>query len=449
MVISILAAIAVFATLVVVHEAGHFVVAKRLGVRVLRFSIGYPPRIAGIRRGETDYAIGATPLGGYVRMLGDEIGDDPSPATVELYLKELQLDVLGAAKKSGWLKESGKEGDDALLAIAQQVGSGDSAVAQRILGREPKADEAILLREVDRANSVKRATETLSATRPPSLLELFKAQAFPSQPLRKRFAIVLAGPVANILFAPLMMTVILMNGVPTLMPVIGAVKKDLPAAAAGLRPGDRVMQVGRERMEAWEDLSARVKGSNGKPLLIVVQRPDGNGVTTITLTITPQRVEEETIYGKAPTWVIGVTPRGDEYKRKISPQRALLEGFTQTARMTATLAVGIAKIVNGTTPARQALGGPISIAQIAGREMRAGFTEIAVFTVWLSLQLGIINLLPVPLLDGGHLLFFVFEGVRGKPLKLRHREIAMEVGLFLLVILMAYVILNDISRLIG
>ena len=449
MVISILAAIAVFATLVVVHEAGHFVVAKRLGVRVLRFSIGYPPRIAGIRRGETDYAIGATPLGGYVRMLGDEIGDDPSPATVELYLKELQLDILGAAKKSGWLKESGKEGDDALLAIAQQVGSGDSAVAQRILGREPKADEAILLREVDRANSVKRATETLSATRPSSLLELFKAQAFPSQPLRKRFAIVLAGPVANILFAPLMMTVILMNGVPTLMPVIGAVKKDLPAAAAGLRPGDRVMQVGRERMEAWEDLSARVKGSNGKPLLIVVQRPDGNGVTTITLTITPQRVEEETIYGKAPTWVIGVTPRGDEYKRKISPQRALLEGFTQTARMTATLAVGIAKIVNGTTPARQALGGPISIAQIAGREMRAGFTEIAVFTVWLSLQLGIINLLPVPLLDGGHLLFFVFEGVRGKPLKLRHREIAMEVGLFLLVILMAYVILNDISRLIG
>jgi regulator of sigma E protease len=465
MVTSILAAVAVFAILVVVHEAGHFVVAKWLGVRVLRFSIGYPPRIAGIRRGETDYAIGATPLGGYVRMLGDEIGDEPSPATVELYLKELQLDILGAAKKSGWLKESGKEGDDALLAIAQQIGasaavaqqigSGDSqgssaAVAQRILGREPKADEAILLREVDRTNSVKLAIETLNATRPSSLMELFKARAFPSQPLRKRFAIVLAGPIANILFAPLMMTVILMAGVPTIMPVIGVVKKDLPAAAAGLRPGDRVMQVGQERMDAWEDLSQRVKASNGKPLRMVVQRPDGNGVTTITLTITPKRVEEETIYGnKAPTWVIGVTPRGDEYKRKIPPLSALVDGFTQTARMTVTLAVGIAKIVDGTTPARQALGGPIMIAQIAGREARAGFADIALFTVMLSLELGIINLFPVPLLDGGHLLFFVFEGVRGKPLKLRHREIAMEVGLFLLVILMAFVILNDISRLIG
>lgn len=449
MVTSILAAVAVFAILVVVHEAGHFAVAKRLGVRVLRFSIGYPPRIAGIRRGETDYAIGATPLGGYVRMLGDEIGDDPSPATVELYLKELQLDILGAARKSGWLKESGKEGDDALLAIAQQVGA-PATVAQRILGREPKADEAILLREVDRANSVKLAIETLSATRPSNLLESFKAQAFPSQPLRKRFAIVLAGPVANILFAPLMMTVILMAGVPTVMPVIGTVKKDLPAAAAGLRPGDRVMQVGREQMEAWEDLSERVKGSNGKPLQMVVRRPEGNGVATITLTITPKRVEEETIYGnKAPTWVIGVTPRGDEYKRKIPPMWALLNGFTQTVRMTVTLAIGIAKIVNGTTPARQALGGPIMIAQIAGREVRAGFADIALFTVMLSLELGIINLLPVPLLDGGHLLFFVFEGVRGKPLKLRHREIAMEVGLFLLVILMAFVILNDISRLIG
>jgi regulator of sigma E protease len=455
MVTSILAAIAVFAVLVVVHEAGHFVVAKRLGVRVLRFSIGYPPRIAGIRRGETDYAIGATPLGGYVRMLGDEVGEDPSPATVELYLKELQLDILDAAKKAGWLKESGKEGDDALLAIAQQVGSGDSrgnsaAVAQRILGREPKADEAILLREADRANSVKRAIETLSATRPSSLLELFKARAFPSQPLRKRFAIVLAGPVANILFAPLLMTVVLMAGVPTVMPVIGAVKKDLPAAAAGLRVGDRVMQVGGQRMEAWEDLSERVRGSNGKPLRMVVQRPEGNRVKTITLTITPKRVEEDTIYGnKAPTWVIGVTPRGDEYKRKISPPWALVNGFTQTARMAATLSIGIAKIVNGSTPARQALGGPIMIAQIAGREARAGFADIALFTVMLSLELGIINLLPVPLLDGGHLLFFVFEGVRGKPLKLRHREIAMEIGLFLLVCLMAFVILNDISRLIG
>jgi len=94
MIISIVAAVLIFAILIIVHEAGHFFVAKRLGVRVLRFSIGYPPRVWGVRRGETDYAIGATPLGGYVRMLGDEIGEEPSAETLQSYLKELELDLI-------------------------------------------------------------------------------------------------------------------------------------------------------------------------------------------------------------------------------------------------------------------------------------------------------------------------------------------------------------------
>src|SRR5580692_13144571 len=103
MITSIVAAVVIFATLVLVHEAGHFAMAKRLGVRVIRFSIGYPPRVWGFRRGETDYSIGATPLGGYVRMLGDEVGEEPSIETLKTYLKEIELDVIGAAQSSGWL----------------------------------------------------------------------------------------------------------------------------------------------------------------------------------------------------------------------------------------------------------------------------------------------------------------------------------------------------------
>src|ERR1700752_945236 len=98
MILSVVAAIAIFAVLVVVHETGHFLVAKRLGVRVLRFSIGYPPRIFGIRHGETDYALGATPLGGYVRMLGDEIAEEPGPEAIKSYLREVALDLISAAK---------------------------------------------------------------------------------------------------------------------------------------------------------------------------------------------------------------------------------------------------------------------------------------------------------------------------------------------------------------
>src|ERR1700730_11663190 len=102
MLLSVIAAVAIFAILVIIHETGHFLVAKRLGVRVLRFSIGYPPRIFGIRRGGTDYAMGATPLGGYVRMLGDEVAEEPGPDAIKSYLREITLDLLEAAKSNGW-----------------------------------------------------------------------------------------------------------------------------------------------------------------------------------------------------------------------------------------------------------------------------------------------------------------------------------------------------------
>ena len=167
------------------------------------------------------------------------------------------------------------------------------------------------------------------------------------------------------------------------------------------------------------------------------------------LTITPKREDEMTVYGnKVPTWIIGVLPRGDEQIKRYGPIEAVERGVTQTVEMAATLVIGIWQIVNGSTPVRQALGGPIMIAQMAGKEAHEGLSAVLMFTVMLSLELGIINLLPVPLLDGGHLLFFAFEGLRGKPLQLRTREMALQVGLLLLVALMAFVIFNDISRIV-
>jgi regulator of sigma E protease len=320
-----------------------------------------------------------------------------------------------------------------------------------VLGREVKPEELIVLQAIERAGSVSRACEILSEGKPSALVEQYHSRAFPSQPLAKRFAIVLAGPASNIIFAPILMAVVFMVGVPTMLPVLGSIPKDLPGYAAGLRPGDRVVAVNEAKIDTWDKLSALVKQSGGNPIKLTVERKDAsNGATPLNLTVTPKRVDEPTIYGtKAPTWVIGVTPRGDEITRREGPIAAVRDGVTESVGMCGTLIVGIAKIVSGSTPVRQALGGPIMIAQIAGREARQGFSDVAMFTVMLSLELGIINLFPVPLLDGGHLLFFVIEGVRGEPMKLRHREIAMQVGLFLLAILMAFVIVNDISRLIG
>jgi len=472
MITSIVAAVVIFAILIVVHEAGHFAMAKRMGVRVLRFSVGYPPRIFGFRRGETDYAIGATPLGGYVRMLGDEVAEEPTSATLLGYIKEILLDLEDAGRRTGWVAK-GMAPEAAIKALADELaGSGVSAPmavaagaeafsgragvgigpdrAQAVIGRDLKPEELLILRAVEQAGSADRACEILSEGKPSGLIERFNARAFPSQPLARRFAIVLAGPAANILFAPILLSIVFMIGVPTILPVLGTIRPDLPGYAAGLRPGDRVVAVNGAAVGTWDELSALVKRSGGKPLDLTVQRGQASGSSSLHLTVTPKQVDEQTIYAtKAPTWVIGVTPRGDEITRREPPLRAVRDGVIETGQMTATLLIGIGKIISGATPVRQALGGPIMIAQMAGREAHQGFADVAMFTVMLSLELGIINLFPVPLLDGGHLLFFTVEGLRGRPMKLRHREIAMQVGLFLLAILMAFVIVNDISRLIG
>lgn len=454
MITSIVAAVVVFAILIVVHEAGHFFVAKRMGVRVLRFSIGYPPRIWGIRRGETDYAIGATPLGGYVRMLGDEISDQPSAATVENYVREIEQDLIGAAKTNGLLSRENRDQDDAIKAIVAEIASDGAISPERsrlILGREPKVEESIVIREIAACGTPKLARERLGENKPSALIEQFNARAFPTQPLRRRFAIVLAGPAANILFAPIVIALIFMLGAPITLPVIGDMQKDLPAYAAGLRSGDRVLSVNGTKVDSWDELSALVKSSGGSPIHFVIQRPEAGGkAATLDFTIRPKLVPETTIYGsKKPMWIIGVLPRGDERIRRDGPIDACKRAVIQTGNMIVALILGIYQIVSGATPVRQALGGPIMIAQVAGREAQQGLADLAMFAVMLSIELGIINLLPVPLLDGGHLLFFAIEGLRGKPLKVRHREIAMEVGLFLLFILMAFVIINDISRIIG
>jgi regulator of sigma E protease len=448
MIPSILYAALVFAVLVVVHEAGHFAMAKKVGVRVLRFSIGYPPKVFGLRRGETEYSIGATPFGGYVRMLGDEVGEEPKPEELTLYLHEIGLDLIGAARKRGVL-QAGGEFDENLRLIADRLGESGAGVAHAVIGRELKPDEALLLDEVRRQPKVDDAIKSLSEHPPTKLVEAYCARAFPTQPLGKRVLIVLAGPLANLIFAPILLTLVFMTGVPELLPIVGKTTNNLPAAKAGLLSGDRIVTVDGRPMGSWTDFSKTVKAGDGSAIKLEIDRQQKGGSARSTIVIKPTRLDQKTIYGtNATTWVIGVQPRGDEITKRYGPFGAVKEAGKTSVEMTVQMVVGIASIFSGSTPVREALGGPIMIAQMAGKEAREGFANLAMFTVMLSLELGIINLLPVPLLDGGHLLFFAFEGVKGKPLELRYREAMLQVGLFLLVALMAFVIFNDISRIV-
>ena len=422
--------------------------AKKVGVRVLRFSVGYPPKVFGMRRGETEYSIGATPFGGYVRMLGDEVGEEPKPEELTLYLHEIGLDLIGAARARGVL-QAGGEFDENLRALADRLGGSGAGVAHSVIGRALKPDEAILLGEVARQPKVDDAIKSLAERPPTKLVEAYCKRAFPTQPLGKRVLIVLAGPLANIIFAPILLTFVFMTGVPELLPVVGKTTNNLPAAKAGLRAGDRILAVDGRPMETWTDFSKTVKAGDGSPIKLEIDRQQKGASARSTIVIKPTRLDQKTIYGtNAITWVIGVQPSGDEITRRYGPFGAVKEAGKTSVEMTVQMVVGIASIFSGTTPVREALGGPIMIAQMAGKEAHEGFANLAMFTVMLSLELGIINLLPVPLLDGGHLLFFVFEGVKGKPLELRYREAMLQVGLFLLVALMAFVIFNDISRIV-
>jgi regulator of sigma E protease len=449
MIASILYAALVFAVLVVVHEAGHFAMAKKVGVRVLRFSVGYPPKLFGFRRGETEYSVGATPFGGYVRMLGDEVGEKPTADELTLYLHEIGLDLIGAARERSVIQADAGFDDD-LRMIADRLVESGAGVAHSIIGRELKPDEAVLLDEVRRHPKIDDAIKSLAEQPSAVLVNAYCARAFPTQPLGKRVLIVLAGPLSNIIFAPLLLTLVFMTGVPTLLPVVGKTTKDLPAAKAGLLTGDRIVAVDGQPMETWADFSKTVKAGDGSAVKLEIERTQKGGpAARSTIVIKPTRLDQKTIYGtNATSWVIGVQPRGDEITKHFGPFGAVKEACETSVDMTVQMVVGIASIFAGSTPVRDALGGPIMIAQMAGQEAHRGFANLAMFTVMLSLELGIINLLPVPLLDGGHLLFFIFEGARGKPLELRYREAMLQVGLFLLVALMAFVIFNDISRIV-
>jgi regulator of sigma E protease len=441
MLISIVAAVVMLGILVIVHEAGHFLMAKRCGVRVLRFAIGYPPKLWGFRRGETEYAICAIPFGGYVRMLGDEVGDEPGPSDAENLLGETGFDLIGAAKAHG-LSISGAAPEQQLLQLAQRAAqSGSSGNAAAIVGRQPTPLEALLLAEVARTGSVPEAITALAAQRPSALMETLKARSFPSQSVLKRILIVVAGPLANFVFAPVALTIVLLYGVPHLLPVLGEVKTGMPAASAGLRTGDHILAIDDHTLSDWDALFEAVRASNGHALKVGFERCAGAAMHDEMIVVQPTR---ET----GGNWIIGVLPRGDSTTVRLGPFAAVWRALIETVNMTGMLLYGIAEIVRGATPIREALGGPIMIAQLAGQQARQGFANISLFTVMLSIELAIVNLIPVPMLDGGHLFFFVVEGLRGKPIAMHHREMAQRVGLVVLVALMAFVIFNDISRIV-
>ncbi len=346
---SIGAAVIGLGVLIVIHEFGHFLFAKLSGVGVLTFSVGFGPKLWVKKKGETEYALSAFPLGGYVKMVGEDANEEVQQADIE--------------------------------------------------------------------------------------------RSFAHKGLLKRIAIVAAGPGFNLLLAVvLLMVVYLFYGVPVLSTQVSGVENGSPAERAGIRKGDRIKAISGRAVNEWEELSRAIKESQGKPLEIEL----GRSSEELRVTVVPVKKEARNVFGeKRDEWMIGIGSQVSIEKGKAG--LAFVRAFTQTYEYAKLTLLALYKMITGDVSPKN-LGGPILIAQMAGQQAQEGLGNFLAFLAVLSINLGVLNLLPIPVLDGGHLLFFLVEALIGRPVAMKHREMAQQVGIFLLLLLMVYAFYNDIAR---
>ena len=350
MLTTIIATAIVLGVLVFVHELGHFLLAKRLGVIVLKFSLGFGPKLIGKKIGETEYQIAAFPLGGFVKPLGE----DPSEE----------------------------------------------------------------VKEEDRSRSLW------------------------AQPIWKRALIIGAGPLFNFLLAAALFSSINLFGIPYYPAKIGEVSSGLPAETAGLKKGDVVLSVNGEEVMRWDDLSKIIRNSKGEELLIKLKR-DGE---IFEVKVTPKASTQKDLFGEEiPVFVIGITPFDEIIIEKVGPFTAVGKGLSQTWVGIKLTVVSIIKLIQRVIPAKT-IGGPILIAQMAGEQAKRGLLSLILFMAILSINLGVINLFPIPILDGGHFLFLGLEAILRRPLSIKKMEIAQQIGLIFIILLMLFAFYNDLIR---
>ena len=346
--------IVVLGVLIFVHELGHFLFAKLFKVKVLKFSLGFGPKLISKTVGETEYLISVFPLGGYVKMLGEN------------------------------------------------------------------PDEAADSEDQERS--------------------------FAARPVWNRFFIVLAGPLFNLLFSVfLFFLIFLVMGIPENRDTteIGEVSSGSPAAQSGIEAGDTIIGIDGQAISSWMEVLTTVSTSEGRQLEFRIVR----GGEELTIPVTPRIDSVTNVFGEEveQRFMIGIVKKEQIDYRRAGPFEALQAGVWQTWMFIYLTFMGVVKIIQNVVPASE-LGGPILIAQLAGEQARAGWLNLAHFMGLLSVNLGILNLLPIPVLDGGHLVFLTIEGIRRKPLNERAQILAQQVGIALLGTLMLFVFYNDIVR---
>jgi regulator of sigma E protease len=440
--------VVVLGVLVAFHEFGHFLMARWVGVRVLKFSLGFGPKLIGRQIGETEYLVSAVPLGGYVKLFGEEESDATSPEEQRRSFSHQNL----------WSKVLivfGGPGFNFLLAyliFAGWLATGAPLFVPSFKDLTPdveamKPGSPAASAGMQVGDRVLRINEKDISTR----TELFDAVSKSNgKPLT--FDVRRGSQIKTLTVTPAGTTVqedgkdvtVYSLGIEETAPVITAVMNGSPAMEAGVKEGDRVVAIEGQAIHTWSQLTGLVKESPNRPLKVEVNR---NG-QVIALTITPA-LEKISMNGKSvEIGKIGVSGPGRSLIRSANPLLALWHGLEATWGWTELTAVGIYKMIAGEISSKN-IGGPLTIASISGEAGAQGMSSVIFLIAILSINLGVLNLLPIPILDGGHLLFFAIEAVMRKPLADRQRELAQQVGLLLLVCIMVFAFWNDIERLIA
>lgn len=450
--LTIIAFIVALSVLVVVHEFGHYWVARRCGVKVLRFSVGFgkPLWSKTMGRDGTEWVLAAIPLGGYVKMLDEREGDVPADELHRAFNRKsvwqrFAIVLAGpvanfvAAILLYWaLFVHGIPGLIPVVAepppasIAAQAGfaAGETVLAVDSAPVKTWQDFrwVILQRALDR-----RAVS----------VELQGSQG--ERVVRElRFDGLAPGDIEGDVLGALG----LLRQRLVLPPVIGEVTGNGAAARAGLRGGDRIVMIDGERPETWDAVVQKVRAAAGRPLQFRVQRGE---IDLQPLAVTPDTIEEGGLrFGR-----IGASPRMDPDLMKgmiadvsYGPLESVWRAVAKTWETALFSLRMLGKMVIGEVSVKN-LSGPITIADYAGQSAQNGWISYLLFLALISISLGVLNLLPIPLLDGGHLMYYSVEIVTGKPVSDRIMEVGQQVGMTLLFVLMAFALYNDINRLIG
>jgi regulator of sigma E protease len=426
---SILAFVFVLGVLIFVHELGHFMMARRIGVRVLTFSLGFGPKLLSFTRGETEYCLSAIPLGGYVKMAGENPEDARSGTPDEFLSKtkwqRFQVLVMGPIMNLAL----------AFLVMALVLYQGAQVPA---FDRDPVVVGTLADQSVAKAAGVLPGDHIVSVDgKPVDTWEQFQNAVVGKAKREVSFVIVRGGRNIEIRMVPSAQGKYEFGDVgvmPIMHPQISALTRDSPAQAAGLQPGDVVLGAAGENGVSRERLVELIKAHEGQPLVLDIKRKG----SVQQITVTPRKV--------AGTVIIGAQLSAFE-QRTVDP--GPLEALKMSAVQNWTWATQIVQTLGGlftrSTSVKQLMG-PVAIADLSGTAAEQGWVALFSLMAMISLNLGLLNLMPIPVLDGGHIAILAMEGVSRRDFSMKVKEKMLLAGFVLLLMLMATVIYNDLTR---